>query len=87
MSLEFLFYQATSAQVRGKKGGQDGEVQRKEADTSTREEDANEKHIEDPYQLSEGQSHEQRVSFSSSAYCSGYIIVYILVHPWKSLLF
>lgn len=52
---------ATSAQVRGKKGGQDGEVQRKEADTSTREEDPNEKHIEDPSQLSEGQSlHEHR---------------------------
>ncbi|KAL8104515.1 hypothetical protein AgCh_028659 [Apium graveolens] len=44
---------ATSAQVRGKKGGQDGAVQRKEADTSTREEDPNEKHIEDPSQLSE----------------------------------
>ncbi|KAK1379434.1 RNA-binding protein [Heracleum sosnowskyi] len=52
---------ATSAQVRGKKGGQDGEVQRKEADTSAREEDPNEKHIEDPSQLSEGQSlHEHR---------------------------
>ncbi|KAL8104518.1 hypothetical protein AgCh_028662 [Apium graveolens] len=65
---------ATSAQVRGKKGGQDGEFQRKEADTSTREEDPNEKHIEDPSQLYEGQSlPEHRVSFSSSVYCSGYI--------------
>lgn len=74
ISPEFLLYQATSSQVRGKKGGQDGEVQRKEADTSTREEDPNEKDIEDPSQLSEGQSfHEHRVSFSSSVYCSGYI--------------
>ncbi|WOH12528.1 hypothetical protein DCAR_0832033 [Daucus carota subsp. sativus] len=47
---------ATSAHVRGKKVGQGGELQRKEADTSTREEDPNEKHIEDPSQMYDGQS-------------------------------
>uniref|UniRef100_A0A175YNN9 HTH La-type RNA-binding domain-containing protein n=1 Tax=Daucus carota subsp. sativus TaxID=79200 RepID=A0A175YNN9_DAUCS len=62
---------ATSAHVRGKKVGQGGELQRKEADTSTREEDPNEKHIEDPSQMYDGQSaqvNEQKIKALAVVY-------------------
>lgn len=81
-------YQATSAHVRGKKVGQGGELQRKEADTSTREEDPNEKHIEDPSQMYDGQSaqvNEQKVCFISTIYYSGYmnhVSCLVLTNMW-----
>ena len=63
MCLQIFYSQSKPSSARGKKG-HDGEVNFEEDDTSTSDQQQNEKQLEDPYQQSDAHPHEHTVSAS-----------------------